>query len=109
MHELRSDDEPSLSEVITRLSPADVVIVEGYKREAHPKIECRRADARRHDRLSDIDPTIVAVACETPSGAAAPREFDLDDVPAIADFVERHLGLTRTRAGHEDHVDAPAS
>ena len=39
MHELRDDDEPALGEILARLSPCDLVLIEGYKREAHAKIE----------------------------------------------------------------------
>ncbi len=96
MHELRGADEPSMEEILARLSPCDIVIVEGYKKESHPKIECRRADARRQDALSDGDPQIVAVASDAPAEtrAGALPVFDIDDIAAIADFVMDHRGLT---------------
>ncbi len=46
MHELLEEDEPALADILARLSPCDIVLIEGYKREPHPKIECRRAEAR---------------------------------------------------------------
>jgi molybdopterin-guanine dinucleotide biosynthesis adapter protein len=107
MHELRGHDEPSLGEVIDRLSPADLVLIEGYKREHHPKIECRRREGRKGEPLSPFDATIVAIAADHADDHAAdtgglPR-FDLDAVAEIADFIAGHLALpppigTRTDA-----------
>lgn len=92
MHELRGAAEPSLAEVLARLAPVDLIIVEGYKREAHPKLEVRRADAARGEPLAPGDASIVAVATDRPERAAAgPPQFHLDDVLAIADFVERTM------------------
>ncbi|MEO1199806.1 MAG: molybdopterin-guanine dinucleotide biosynthesis protein B [Pseudomonadota bacterium] len=98
MHELRDAEEPPLGDIIARLSPADIVIIEGYKREAHPKIECRRTEARAQTPLAPIDPTIRAIACEAPSQEGDLPEFHLDNVSAIADFVERLHGLDPARA-----------
>lgn len=93
MHELRGDSEPSLDDVLARLSPCDLVIVEGYKREGHLKIETRRRDAKDTRPLSLDDPNIVAVA----SDHALPDEnlpvFPIDDIAAIADFITSRLGL----------------
>ncbi len=57
MHELRGEDEPTLDEVLARLAPCDLVLVEGYKRESHKKIETRRPDAKDTAPLSAADPT----------------------------------------------------
>jgi len=93
MHELRGEDEPTLEAVLSRLAPSDIVIVEGYKREAHRKIETRRMEAKDRTPLSANDPNIVAIA----SDFAVERDnlpvFDLDDTKSIADFVERETGL----------------
>ena len=93
MHELRGDAEPGMEEVIARLSPCDLVLVEGYKREAHPKIEVRRLEANDRAPLGPGDPAIVAIAADHPVEDAALPVFDLDDVRAIADFVEAQTGL----------------
>lgn len=94
MHELRGEDEPSLKVVLSRLAPCDIVLVEGYKREAHDKIEARRRGARDTAPLSANDPHIVAVAADfSPAGETLPV-FDLDDVKSIADFIERTTGLS---------------
>jgi molybdopterin-guanine dinucleotide biosynthesis protein B len=93
IHELRGQDEPSLAETITRLSPCDLVIVEGWKWESHPKIEVRRRDAAGIEPL-DGDGTVIAIAADFPVETALPL-FDLDAAAAIADFVEERFGLRR--------------
>lgn len=87
MHELRDAAEPTMEEAITRLSPCDLVLVEGYKREAHPKIEARRGDASRGDPLAPDDPSIMAVAADHPTETGTLPRFDLDDISGIADFI----------------------
>jgi molybdopterin-guanine dinucleotide biosynthesis protein B len=93
MHELREEEEPPLAAILERMAPADLVIVEGYKREAHRKIEARRRQARSQERLSAGDPNIVAVAADGPQPGETLPVFDLDDIAGIADYVERTLGL----------------
>ena len=88
MHELRGEDEPPLASVLSRLAPCELVIVEGYKREGHPKIEARRRDARDTAPLSAQDPSIVAVAADHPQLGETLPVFDIDDIAAIADFAE---------------------
>lgn len=88
MHELRNEDEPPLASVLARLAPCDLVIVEGYKREGHPKIEVRRRGARDTAPLSARDESIVAVASDHPQPAETLPVFDIDDIGTIADFAE---------------------
>ena len=91
MHELRGADEPSLEELLAQLAPVDLVLVEGYKRDAHPKIEAHRA-VTGNPLIAPDDPTIRAVAADT--GLALDRPvFDLDDTCAIADFILQDLGV----------------
>jgi molybdopterin-guanine dinucleotide biosynthesis protein B len=88
MHELRDEPEPTLGDILARMSPADIVLVEGYKNGDHPKIECRRQAARDQKSLVGTIPNVVAIACEEPDQqAAGPRQFAIDDVDAIADFI----------------------
>lgn len=91
MQELRGAPEPSLEDLLERLTPVDLVLVEGYKRGAHPKVEAHRA-AAGHDLLAPQNDTIRAVASDTPLNVAQPV-FDLDDTSAIADFIAAELGL----------------
>jgi len=88
MHELREEAEPPLASVLARLAPCDLVVVEGYKREPHPKIEARRREARDTTPLSAHDPTIVAVAADHAQPGEALPVFGLDHIAAIAVFAE---------------------
>lgn len=91
MYELRDEPEPDLQAVLARLSPCDLVIVEGYKGSSHPKVETRRAEARDQTPLP-ASSNVVAIAADHTVDAAVPV-FDLDAVPAIADFIEATAGL----------------
>jgi molybdopterin-guanine dinucleotide biosynthesis protein B len=97
MHELRGEDEPKLEEILARLAPCDLVLVEGYKREGHPKIETRRRDAKDTAPLSAIDPAIRAVAADHPVSGETVPVFSIDDVTAIADFIAVETGLPTAR------------
>lgn len=88
MHELRGDAEPTLAEHLTRLSPCDLVLVEGFKREAIPKLEIHRPAAGKPLLYPD-DERIVAVASDTRLDAPLPQ-FDLNDSSAIAAFILEH-------------------
>ena len=70
IHELRNEAEPSLDDILRKLEPCDLVIVEGYKRDGHDKIEVRNL-ALDHPHLAGDDPTIVAIAA-TSAIAGAP-------------------------------------
>ena len=91
MTELREDEEPPLPALLSRLDPVDLVLIEGYKRDRHPKIEAVRAE-NNHPLLARTDNTIRAVATDTPLDLQQPV-FDLDDTKAIADFILKDLGL----------------
>ena len=92
MSELRGAPEALLDDLIAKLDPVDLVLVEGFKRERHPKIEARRA-ATAQDLIAEGDPSIVAVASDTALTGLAVPVFDLDDVTGIADFVLAQAGL----------------
>jgi molybdopterin-guanine dinucleotide biosynthesis protein B len=92
MHELKGDAEPSLDELIARMTPVDLLLVEGFKWEAHPKLEVHRPTVGK-PLLQPDDPHIVAVASDTQlSGLGVPL-FDLADIAGIADFVVRRCQL----------------
>ena len=87
MHEVAGGAEATLAELLARLSPCDLVLVEGYKRERHPKLEVlRRALGQRPLYLSD--PRIVAVASDQPEPRASVPVVDLNDLAAVAEVVE---------------------
>ncbi len=96
MHELGDEAEPSMEDAIARLSPCDLILVEGYKSEAHPKIEARRTNSARSDPLAPDDPSILAVAADHEAETGALPRFDLDDVAAIADFIQAQTRLGRS-------------
>jgi molybdopterin-guanine dinucleotide biosynthesis protein B len=82
---MREQDEPGLAEVLARLSPVDLVLIEGFKRERHPKIEVRGAGAAAS--LANTDSAIVAIAAdERPTDTRLPW-FRRDDIAGIADFI----------------------
>ena len=92
MRELRGSDEPVFMDVLSKLSPCDVVIVEGYKMEAHPKIELRLAGSERKE-LAPEDPTIVAIASNEVITDDRLPTFERNRVKDIADFIVEHLEL----------------
>ena len=75
MHELRGEDEPTLEMVLARLAPCDLVLVEGYKRESHKKIETRRTGAKDTAPLSPDDPSIAAIASDHPVDGRGPARL----------------------------------
>ena len=101
IHELGNAEEPSLAEMLAKLSPCDLVLIEGYKRESHPKIEARRLAATDHEPLSDKDTSIRAIAADHPATGSDIPVFALDDIPAIADMITRETGLVRTEVVDE--------
>jgi molybdopterin-guanine dinucleotide biosynthesis protein B len=101
VHELRGEAEPGLDALLKRMSPVDLVLVEGYKRERHPKLEVYRAVVGK-PLLQPDDPAIVAIASDQPLPAARMPVVDLDDVDAIVDILLRHavpLDLLLANAG----------
>lgn len=92
MHELRGAPEPGLTEQIEHLSPCDLLLVEGFKRESIPKLEVYRADVGE-GMLHPHDANIVAVASDRRIETDLPQ-LDLNDAPAIAGFILNHVGLT---------------
>ena len=102
MHELRDEPEPALGAVLERFSPCDLILIEGYKRESHPKIEVRRKEAHREQALAPDDPSIVAIAADHATDVAGLPLFDIDDVAAIADFIAGHVELPSREEAHAD-------
>ncbi|SMX48084.1 molybdopterin-guanine dinucleotide biosynthesis protein B [Maliponia aquimaris] len=84
--------DPKLSDLLPKLGPVDLVLVEGYKLEGHPKIEAFRPETG-NDLIARTDPRVLAVATTgQPAGLTCPV-FHLDDTRAIADFILEHVGL----------------
>lgn len=86
MHELRGAPEPSVEDLVARMTPVDLVLIEGFKRHVHPKLEVwRRANGK--PLLHVEDPAIVALASDEAVPSCPLPRFDLDDIAGIADFV----------------------
>jgi molybdopterin-guanine dinucleotide biosynthesis protein B len=91
MHELRGAEEPGFPELLQRVSPCDLLLVEGFKREKVPKLEVYRASVGE-SLLHPQDPNIVGIASDAKVDTKLPQ-FDLNDAPAIAAFILKHVGL----------------
>ena len=89
VHELRGEAEPPLGVLLGKLAPVDLVLIEGYKRQRHPKLEVYRAAVGK-PLLHPEDPAIVAIASDAPLPAAGVPVVDLDDVDGIVDILLRH-------------------
>ena len=92
VHELRGAPEPGFAELLERLSPCDLALIEGFKREHVPKLEVYRT-ATGEPLLHPQDQDIVAIASDQRLDTKLPQ-FDLDDAPGISSFILDHVGLT---------------
>ena len=93
MHELRDENEPSLADILPRLSPCDLILIEGYKKNNHPKIEVRLESTVEQTLISELDPQIVAIASDQKISNADRPSFKLNDIIGIADFILDFLKL----------------
>ena len=91
MQELRGAEEPPLTNLLSRLSPVDLVLIEGFKTADHAKIEAHRAETG-NPLIAPGDPTIRAVASDVGLDLDRPV-FDLNDTKGIADFILSEVGL----------------
>jgi molybdopterin-guanine dinucleotide biosynthesis protein MobB len=92
MCELRAVTEPSLDELISRLAACDLVLVEGFKRGGHPKIEVARF-TREEGLIADRDNSVLAVATDNAALSGRHRSLSLNDPVEIAAFICSHLDL----------------
>jgi molybdopterin-guanine dinucleotide biosynthesis protein B len=84
MHELRGAPEPDLDALLQHLAPVDLVLVEGFKRDAHAKLEVHRVGNAKPFLFPD-DPSVVALASDAPPPLMALPTVHLDDVARLAD------------------------
>jgi len=89
LHELREEPEWDLAALVKKISPVDLVLVEGFKRDKFPKLEVHRI-ANRKPLLHTEDPHIVAVASDSAVPAARVPVVDLNDIELIADLLLKH-------------------
>ena len=86
---------PALDDLLAQLPPCDLVLVEGYKREAIPKLEVHRVETGKPWLFPD-DPTILVVASDVKAPDSFPR-IDIDAVSQLTDFILDHA-LSRPTA-----------
>ena len=96
MHEHRGAMEPTAAELIAHMTPVDLLLIEGFKREPHDKLEIHRA-ANGKPLIYPEDQHIVAVASDITLPDCPLPQLPLDDVAAIAAFIVNHCGLVRPR------------
>jgi len=95
MHESREEPEPSIEALIERMTPVDLLLIEGFKTHSHPKLEIHR-ESEGKPLLCPDDPEIVAVATDRVLPDLKIPQLDLNDPPSIADFILLHTGLKGT-------------
>jgi molybdopterin-guanine dinucleotide biosynthesis protein B len=97
LHELRDETEWNMPTLLGKITPVDLVLVEGFKRESFPKIEVYRAENGK-PLLHGEDGYIVAVASDSPLPAVTLPVIDLNDIAAVADALLTHaVPLTEMR------------
>src|ERR1700678_4342575 len=97
VHELGQEPEPALTDVLAKLSPVDLVIVEGFKRHSHPKLEVFRASLGKPLRYPEDD-CVVAIAADAPLPQAPLPVLMLDNIEAIASMLQAEA-LPRDQIG----------
>lgn len=90
VHELGGAPEPGLDDLAARLAPCDLVLAEGFRHAALPKIEVWRT-ANGKPWLHPADPQVIAIASDAPAPAPTPPRFDLDDPKGLAAFIVERL------------------
>lgn len=92
MHELRGDLEPSFNELVGMMKPVDLILVEGFKKELHPKLECYRAE-NNDNLIYESDKSVCLIASDIPVNNVSIPNIDLNDTIEIANFILEHQGL----------------
>lgn len=96
MRELGDAPEMSFADVLAYVGPCDLVLIEGFKREAFSKIEIRKEGSASREPLHGQFPQVVAIASDRPDTEKGNLPvFQIDDIAALADFILSHLGLKR--------------
>jgi molybdopterin-guanine dinucleotide biosynthesis protein MobB len=90
MHEYRGSEPLEVDQLIDRLSPCDLILVEGFKFAVHPKLEVHRSEAAR-DLIARTDPNVVVLASDSELEALGRPLYALDDIAGIADFIWEYV------------------
>lgn len=91
MHELRDTPEPDMDVLIEKMTPVDILLIEGFKRNKHAKLEVFRPSTGKN-MISVDDETVVAVASDEAIEELHVPLLDLDDVAQVADFIIKCTG-----------------
>ena len=92
IHENRNEPEPRIAGLLARMTPVDLVLIEGFKSEPHDKLEVHRPSVGK-PALHPRDPDVIALATDAAAADARIPVLDLNDTGAIADFIVAHCGL----------------
>ncbi len=98
MNELRDKPEPSINELLDRMSPVDLVLIEGFKSYPHPKIEVYRPSINK-PMLCSEDPSVVAIATDEPLQGVSLPILDLNNATMIVNFILDYVELSEARRG----------
>ncbi|MFK5980470.1 MAG: molybdopterin-guanine dinucleotide biosynthesis protein B [Rhizobiaceae bacterium] len=96
MHELADSDEPTLAEMLEKLSPCDIILIEGYKKEFHPKIETIRMEFRRDKAIWKEDESVVAIATDASEPDCQLPQFSQEAITDIADMIADTVKLGKS-------------
>lgn len=100
MHEMAGSDEPTLAEILEKLSPCDIVLIEGYKRESHPKLETIRTEIRRDSAIWMDDQTVVAIATDNTETDCQLPQYSHDAIADIVDMIVETVKLGKPNVGN---------
>ena len=90
LHELRADPEFDMEDLIAKMAPVDILLIEGFKSHDYPKLEVHRPSTRKA-LLAYEDHTIIAVATDEQLDDLDVKQLDLNDIGQIADFIIDHF------------------
>lgn len=92
IHQSKEEEEPDLAFLLSRMSKADLVLVEGFKQHPHPKLEVY-LKGQENPLLAPGDPSIIAIVTDDGDIKAAQPVLSLDDPDAVMTFVRSHMRL----------------
>ena len=95
MHEVRDEEPPLMEDLISKVAEVDLLLIEGFKTHYHTKLEVFRPSLGKEMRSLE-DPSVVAIASDEEILGANRPILDLNDIPAVADYVLTHCGITET-------------
>ena len=92
MHELKGELEPNFSDLISKMKPVDLILVEGFKKEKHSKLECHRTE-NNEKLIYRTDRSVCLIASDILIDDVSIPNIDLDDTVGIANFILKNQGM----------------